>query len=810
MKRFIFVLAGLLTTTAWAEIAPFYPESDTDVVDTDVVTDEEIVAAPVVVKSQNTISRAMPASSASVSDNTNVNTSAVASGRTTTTRGTAARGNTSSRGTSTRGVGTRGTIARTITTRTTPARSGVVARAASGVSTATLTTNTGKTYSVDTDAITNTTRALYNANRVGVRGASAYASRVPTVTVTNSTVSTTGATISTAGVTTTAAAMDELAQMTDYCKAQYTECMDNFCNVLDDNQGRCSCSSNLKNYEKTELALKKATEELQDVAQKIQYIGLTADEITTIFRETEAEAQMKTTTDSTQLKNDLERIKGLIVDVRSGASSVSDTTNGVSVDLSGLLDFSFSSTGFDLSSLFGNTTNTASISNQRGEQLYKTASARCKAAVLNACQSQGVDISIVTNTYDMEIDKQCIAYERSLDDSNTQMASTVRNAKGVLQKARLMVAQQKNSYDLRGCVNALDNCMQDEYVCGADYEYCLDPSGKYIANGDIVVGGVPGISGGEYASGGTYGVGASYTGNAYPGLYSVWDYSDKNTWSGGNLGDFIETSYEETKGISEADATANMYKYLRKKIGYITDNRAVGMCAGVLNKCQDYTYTTTGSQHKYNDNNVVIKNYLERALIQIKAKQDQVIADYAESCISDVWSCLSSNNYVYYANTSTNTTNNPSEVAIRACLPVINTCKSVTQGQSDTTSVYQWLDNALGSTLSARTVANLAISHSSVYNTTFALSIGDKIQELLNKVNNTTQTDAQITSATSGFIGTLCDKLHDCNALRSNESVNAAITQLDSAGNATPAVQINALNNLKSVIDSSGINSCSQ
>ena len=70
---------------------------------------------------------------------------------------------------------------------------------------------------------------------------------------------------------------------------------------------------------------------------------------------------------------------------------------------------------------------------------------------LDNYKDQGVDISIVSNSYDMEIDKQCVAYERSLTDANEEMNQTVRNAKSVLQRARLLVAQEKNSYDLRGC-----------------------------------------------------------------------------------------------------------------------------------------------------------------------------------------------------------------------------------------------------------------------------------------------------------------------------------------------------------------------
>ena len=71
------------------------------------------------------------------------------------------------------------------------------------------------------------------------------------------------------------------------------------------------------------------------------------------------------------------------------------------------------------------------------------------------------------------------------------MDSTIRNAENVLRKARLMVRQNANTYDLRGCVTALDECMRSDFVCGDSYQNCLDPSGKYIVNGTVVVGSEP-------------------------------------------------------------------------------------------------------------------------------------------------------------------------------------------------------------------------------------------------------------------------------------------------------------------------------
>lgn len=679
MKRFIAVLSSLLVLPAFAEIAPVYYDDLVEYSDTELPAEEEVAAEeettvvlPTVAQkavnprgasaSGRVASRVMPSGATNVT--TRGKTTRTASTTRTTNTVNATRSATpvavaSGRGTTTRAARASGAAQIATTRRNMQKNTGnVVSRAAI------TTTNT-------------TTESLYSGNpmnaRASVRSSASVRSRVPTISSSSS------ATEDATTVADTAAAIDELAQITDFCKAQYTQCMDNYCDVLDDNQGRCSCSKNLKNYEKTEIALKQATADLQDVAQKIQYIGLTSDEIETLFNQTEAEAQMQKTSDNTQLKNDLEKIKGLIVDVKSG--SASSTDSGINMDLSGLLDFSFSSSGFDLSSIIGNTGTTASISNQRGEQLYKTATARCKASVLNDCQAQGVDISIITNAYDLEIDKQCLVYERNLTETNDEMASTVRNAKSVLQKARLMVAQQKNAYDLRGCVNALDSCMQDDFVCGTDYENCLDPSGKYIVNNEVVIGSMPGESGDTKSA-----------------LYNTWKYGEDNgAWDEDGTVDGYINAYVLPSG-PEPENADKMAVYLQQKIGYIEDGKAVGMCASVLNKCQDYTYNTTGAKRTYAYDNEVIKNYLRRTLIQIKSAQDEKLADYAENCLQDVSSCLSENTYSYSYSSSANNVLN--DVTIKACKSEILTCASVIgnddiKPNSDAETLRKWLNNAL-------------------------------------------------------------------------------------------------------------------
>ena len=741
MKRLIAVISGLLVLPAFAEVAPeyFYQEMmaqyaaenpdmeyiTDDVVESDNASEQSeqpvqqqtvTPVVPTAVSPRNATGRAAASRAVATSTTTSARnvanrnnaatmartvtarptaTTAATTSRTATTtasRAAASRTNASrtSRATASNTVASRPTTTvRSTTTSTTP---GVTTRAASAQKN---NSNTARASIVQTDTV-NTPLYISGGTsaRISTRSTNVSA-RVPTIRVGSTTLTGESETSVSSSVS-----MDELAQLTDYCKAQYTACMDNFCNVLDENQGRCSCSANLDNYAETEAALKQATEDLQDVAQQIQYIGLTAEEVETLFSQTEAELQMQSTTDNSQLKNDLDKIKNMIVDVQSGRASTS--SSGLSFDLSGLLDFTIDSTGFDLTSLLGGGANTNSISNQRGEKLYDTAASRCKAAVLNSCQAQGVDITIITNAYDLEIDKACIAYERALTDSNDQMSSTVRNAKSVLQRARLLVAQQKNQYDLRGCVTELDNCMQDDFVCGDDYENCLDPSGKYIVNGEIVVGSEPGAPGDVTAP--IYDA-WRYTkeDSGEEVKYDAWGLSDKdNAVEAGNLSDYITATVTPD---SAQTTSSNMSKFLQNKIGYHDndDGKNYGMCMSVLNRCQDITYTESGNSTEYNPQNNVVKEFLNRTLVQIKSAQDSIMAEYAEDCITDVASCLAQNNYDPDDKSTTeggaDEESIKNKIAIRACNPIITTCMSVNkvtaEGSNTELMQYDWIKNIM-------------------------------------------------------------------------------------------------------------------
>ena len=401
--------------------------------------------------------------------------------------------------------------------------------------------------------------------------------------------------------------LEQTANLNKSCQEQYNECMDQFCAVVDANQKRCSCSANLAKYTNVQNAVTNANNELNQVAQRIRYVGLSADEIRAIMTETEAEAELDNTRDTSETRSMLSKIEALIQDPTTKVSMVGDNEFGLDLDL----DFSDTTDIFSLDFLNGDNDG---ISSKRGTALYNAAKKRCKT-ILNNCTDVGATSTQITGNYDLAIDKDCIAYEQGLKKMNETLQSNVRSAGLMLQKARLAVLQNKNQYDAKGCISALETCMTDDMVCGSDYMKCLDPTKRYIdENGNVVLG---------------------------QDITNITDFMesfnnaaiDSAKLSSANTITINETT---CKSDNNRDGTCVM-KHLLNKIGTGSTVKDGGLCRAVLDKCQQYTYNLSGN--KYNAFNDVVVNYIQRAMVSIKSAQQRVISDYASSCMTDVASC---------------------------------------------------------------------------------------------------------------------------------------------------------------------------
>lgn len=444
--------------------------------------------------------------------------------------------------------------------------------------------------------------------------------------------------------------LDLTADLNTSCQQQYNDCMDQFCSVIDSNQKRCSCSANLNNYTRVEEAVTDANNQLNEVAQRIRYVGLSADEIRAIMTETEAEEALSGAKDTSETRNMLDEIEALIRDPSSASSTSSYNSSAFGLDM----DLDFSSDTADIFSLDFLNTGTTSMSNLRGKDLYNAAKSRCKT-ILNQCEAAGANVEQITANYDLAIDKDCISYEQGLTKMNETLVSNVRSANLMLQKARLAVLQNKNQYDAKGCISALDTCMTDEMVCGADYTKCLDPTKKYIdENGEVVLG---------------------------QNITKITDFMA--SYNNANItSDFLKNSY--TMSINEnscsdnvtgADGTGNngacVVSYLLKKIGTKQEVTDEGLCRAVLDKCQAYTYDDNGNYQPYND---IVTNYIQRAMVNIKAQQQQIISDYASNCMLDIATCYNQQVTQVNAWSSSASINGIYNVMRGACRNVALTC----------------------------------------------------------------------------------------------------------------------------------------
>jgi hypothetical protein len=433
--------------------------------------------------------------------------------------------------------------------------------------------------------------------------------------------------------------MEKTNDLNNVCQQQYNECMDQFCAVVDANQKRCSCSANLAKYAKSQKAVEEANTELNEVAQRIRYVGLSADEIRAIMSATEAELEMDKTKDNTKNRSMLDDIADMIKDP-TASTTLTTSTNDSILDL----DFDFSSDSSDLFSLDLFNNSSSDISSKRGTALYKEATKRCKT-VLNQCKDAGGTESQITGNYDLAIAKDCIAYEQGLEKLNQTLKNNVRSAGLMLQKARMAVLQDKNEYDAKECIGALEKCMLDDMVCGEDYLKCLDPTKRYIdENGTVVLGK-----------------------NIANITAFMTEYNNSKIDS-----EFIKASASDTNCANQDGAC--IVNYLMQKIGTGATTKDGGLCRPVLDRCQYYTYDKNTKKSTYKPYNDVVVQYIQRAMVNIKAAQSRIISDYASSCLASVRDCYNQQNTQITALTSTVSVENVYRVMTGACYNVALTC----------------------------------------------------------------------------------------------------------------------------------------
>ena len=262
----------------------------------------------------------------------------------------------------------------------------------------------------------------------------------------------------------TTSAMSQTRTGAEYerCKTAYFTCMDQFCELKNDDYRRCSCSDRV--YDLTEIrdVMQDASDQLTVFTENLDVVGMTAAQATAM--KTASEGENALTSDTSASKQLLQAIMNSI---RGEDSSV----GGRYSDLNSI------TLAFDTTNAFGMTDAGQVIATYNGVNLYNAVYPQCRNAVRDDCTDAQLQRAVTA--YLMAIEQDCNAVSSAIELKKKEMKSAVRESSALLDLARVENRQKHNSDDIATCIANVESAILSEEVCGAGYHKCLD-NGEFI------------------------------------------------------------------------------------------------------------------------------------------------------------------------------------------------------------------------------------------------------------------------------------------------------------------------------------------
>ena len=319
-------------------------------------------------------------------------------------------------------------------------------------------TTTGRSATArTTQAVTPTTTARSGAT------VSRSATAVPT--------STRGTTTARSGVAVSRAAIDTVSDVVadtrtgaeyEQCKTAYFNCMDQFCQLKNDDYRRCSCSNRVFDLAETRSIMQDASDQLTVFTENLDVVGMTAAQATAMKTATEGE---------NALTSDTSASKQLLQAIMNSIRGDDATVGGKYSDLNSI------TLSFDTVNAFGTADAGQIIATYNGLNLYNAVYPQCRQAVRADCTDAQLQRAITA--YLMAVEQDCNAVQSALENQQKQMKSAVRESSAMLDLARVENRQNHNSSDMATCLTEVENAILSEEVCGAGYHKCLD-NGEFI------------------------------------------------------------------------------------------------------------------------------------------------------------------------------------------------------------------------------------------------------------------------------------------------------------------------------------------
>ena len=270
--------------------------------------------------------------------------------------------------------------------------------------------------------------------------------------------------VSRAAIDETSSVITETRTGAEYekCKTAYFTCMDQFCQLKDDNYRRCSCSNRVFELSEIRGVMQDAGQQLTVFTENLDVVGMTAEQATAMKTASEGE---------NALTDDNSASKALLQAIMNSIRGEDATVGGKFSDLNSI------NLAFDSANAFGTQDVGQIIATYNGQNLYNAVYPQCREAVKADCTDAQLQRAITA--YLMAVEQDCNTVASSIEKQQKEMKSSVRESSALLDLARVENRQKHNSDDITTCLNNVESAILSEEVCGANYKKCLD-NGEFI------------------------------------------------------------------------------------------------------------------------------------------------------------------------------------------------------------------------------------------------------------------------------------------------------------------------------------------
>ena len=246
------------------------------------------------------------------------------------------------------------------------------------------------------------------------------------------------------------------------CKDAYFQCMDQFCQLKNDDYRRCSCSARIYDLKSVRTNIGETNSKITEFTENLDVVGLTAAQATAMHTASDGENALAADTSASKAL-----LEAIMNSIRGDDATVSGKLSGLnSINIS-----------FDTSNAFGLTDTAQVIASYDGTELYNAVYPSCRGAVAADCTDAALQRAVTA--YLMAIEQDCNTVQTALENKQKELKSAIREGGAMLDLARVENRRKHNSDTLTDCINNVESAILSEQVCGANYHKCLD-NGEFI------------------------------------------------------------------------------------------------------------------------------------------------------------------------------------------------------------------------------------------------------------------------------------------------------------------------------------------